>query len=64
MSEVPLKIMVQPQSQTKKEGSRVELRCEVTGNELSYRWLKDGHNEEGQKSCFLVFEQVSIADFG
>ena len=35
MSEIPLKIAVQPQSQTKKEGSRVELRCEATGNGLS-----------------------------
>lgn len=64
MSEIPSKIAVQPQSQTKKEGSRVELRCEVTGNELSYCWLKDGQVMEGQRGCCLVFEQVSMADFG
>ena len=64
MSEIPLKIAVQPQSQTKKEGSRVELRCEATGNELSYSWLKDGQEMEGQRGCCLVFEQVSMADFG
>lgn len=64
MSEIPLKIAVQPQSQTKKEGSRVELRCEATGNKLSYSWLKDGQEMEGQRGCCLVFEQVSMADFG
>ena len=64
MSEIPLKIAVQPQSQTKKEGSRVELRCEATGNELSYSWLKDGQEMEGQRGCCLVFEQVSMANFG
>ncbi|XP_067038633.1 uncharacterized protein [Acropora muricata] len=55
---------VQPQSQTKKEGSRVELRCEATGDELSYSWLKDEQEIEGQRGCCLVFEQVSMADFG
>ncbi|XP_044173316.1 uncharacterized protein LOC114949063 isoform X3 [Acropora millepora] len=64
MSEIPLKIAVQPQSQTKKEGSRVELRCEATGNGLSYSWLQDGQEMEGQRGCCLVFEQVSMADFG
>ncbi|XP_068743867.1 uncharacterized protein [Montipora capricornis] len=57
-----------PKSQTRQEGSKVELKCKVkggnAGNEVIYQWFKDITPMEGKTSSSLIFDPVRVRDFG
>ena len=62
----PIKIVKHPQSQTAKEGTKVELKCKVEGKRknLLYQWFKDDVEVIGQNGANLVLEAVELKDFG
>ena len=57
--------MVQPRHQEQKEGSRVEFKCNISGEtEARYQWLKDDSKIQGQRNSSLVLDPVKVEDFG
>ena len=54
-----------PTSQKQKEGSKVEFKCKAQGRrEVSYQWLKDRTEIQGQNSPILSLDHVKLCDFG
>ena len=55
-----------PKSQTAKEGSRVEFKCEVNKKKdhLVYEGYKDDVVVSGQNDSALVLDVVELRDFG
>lgn len=61
----PVKIEKHPKSQKKKEGSRVEFKLKVQGNNrVLYQWLKDGVELLGKDDACLILECIELRDFG
>ena len=52
-----------PKSQTRQEGSKVELKCKA-GNEVIYQWFKDNTEMKGETNSSLIFDPVRVRDFG
>lgn len=54
-----------PETQTKPEGSRVELKCVVKGEkEVIYEWFKDERRLTEEKNSSLIFDPLTVQDFG
>ena len=58
----PPSILVQPVSQTKRVGESVVFSVTAEGEGLTYQWMKDGVNMEGETVSSLTIAAVSIAD--
>lgn len=60
-----IRIVEHPSNQEQKEGSRVEFKCKVHGKKkVSYQWLKEGTEMQGQNGSSLVLDPVKLRDFG
>ena len=56
---------MQPRRQQQKEGSRVELKCKMSGEtEAGYQWFKDDTKIQDQINPSLVLYPVKVEDFG
>ena len=56
---------MEPAYQEKKEGSRVEFKCNIKGKkDVRYQWFKDDSKMQGQRSSTLVLKSVKMEDFG
>ena len=57
-----------PKSQTRQEGSKVELKCKAkggkAGNEVIYQWFKDNTPMEDRTNSSLIFDTVRVLDSG
>ena len=63
----PIKIIKHPKSQTVKEGSRVQLKCELEkkSQHFLYQWYRDdGSALNGKSESVLVLDPVELKDFG
>ncbi|XP_068702628.1 uncharacterized protein [Montipora foliosa] len=64
-SYLPFTIEEDPKTQTKPEGSRVELKCRVKGEkEVIYKWFKDEEELPEEKSPCLIRDPLKVKDFG
>lgn len=57
------RILRQPEPQSVEEGGRVQFLVEAEGQELKYRWLKDGFPLAGDQPV-LVISQARFSDSG
>ena len=54
-----------PKTQTKPEGSRMELKCRVKGEkEVFYKWFKDEEELPEEKSSCLIRDPLKVKHFG
>ncbi len=60
----PPTIITGPASQTVVQGSTIDLQVGATGFLLSFQWLKNGLNLNGQTNPSLSFNPVQISDAG
>ena len=63
----PIKIIKDPESQTVKEGSKVQLECklEKKSQHFLYQWYRDdGSAVIGKSESVLVLDPVELKDFG
>ncbi|XP_078371056.1 uncharacterized protein LOC144654706 isoform X2 [Oculina patagonica] len=62
-----IKIVQQPKSQKRTEGSRVEFTCKCNVQEkyeVCYQWFKDGTELQERNTCSLVLDPVRMRDSG
>lgn len=60
-----MQAVVLPRHQEQKEGSRVEFKCNISGElEGRYQWFKEDSMMDGQRNSSLVLDPVKMEDFG